>query len=141
MSKPEQVNPYLAPFEDMPFEDYEEMKIIYTEGECHGLAMTLNRITGWPVVIISDVDVEDYRTKKIATCHAVVRHPTGNWLDVTGLKDPFLILDDWEWLDMCHYWDATISDLDQWSDPHLDLAESAAAWVLKTFCEKSLTNA
>ena len=70
----------------------------FTRGNCHAFAWALGRATGWPIYILSQPGAfadaesaiqgteEDFDEGRYWV-HAVVRHPRGLWLDVTGVVE------------------------------------------------------
>lgn len=82
----------------------------YTQRDCEQLAITLSQLTGWPVVVVSDGQTENF----IGYIHAGVLTPRGTVLDVQGEHEPD------EWLD--HY--AAYLDIDHRHDPDWDGTDS-----------------
>jgi hypothetical protein len=70
----------------MEGDDYE----LFTEGDCHHLALALHERTGWPLMIVSGRSTVE---------HAFVMRPDGLALDINGLSSVSHILDCWSWLD------------------------------------------
>ena len=54
-------------------------KHTFSAGQCHSLAFALNKLTGWPLVLLSQ-DEDDPRQWE----HCVVQAPDGRFVDIDG---------------------------------------------------------
>ena len=64
-----------------------DVQYVFTNGQCHGLAVALHELTGWPLFGLYRLPSYgwwDNRSK--VTTHVVVEHPTGAVVDINGLR-------------------------------------------------------
>jgi hypothetical protein len=64
----------------------EEMVDVYAGGRCYELALALHETTGWPIVLLTDVAVDDWDGPSY---HVAVRMPDGALLDILGRDSRF----------------------------------------------------
>lgn len=62
-----------------------EVIYAFTEGDCWALALSLNRMTGWPLIFLGR---EEW-------VHVLVKTPNGKWLDIHGENTPKQIRKYW----------------------------------------------
>lgn len=60
----------------------------FTRGACAGLAIALHDATGWPIIEVGHCDG--------LPLHFMVRHPSGQLLDIRGLHADEDVRDEWE---------------------------------------------
>lgn len=71
-----------------------EMLLRYNAERCGDLALALYAVTGWELVAIADVALEE--PKDFGYLHVAVREPaSGKILDVNGLRSEEVMLEDW----------------------------------------------
>ena len=66
----------------------------FTEGDCWALALSVNKLTGWPLVFLCD-ESGDGEHPAGYWMHVMVKHPKGKWLDAHGLNTPKQIRKYW----------------------------------------------
>jgi len=64
----------------------EEMVHVYAGGRCYELALAPHETAGWPMVLLTDVAVDDWDG---AAYHVAVRMPDGALLDILGRDSGF----------------------------------------------------
>ena len=63
----------------------EDAKQVFISGQCHSLAVALNRLTGWKLYgMYTDDDINEYGEKTDSPDHVIVRTPYG-FADIGGL--------------------------------------------------------
>lgn len=84
---------------------------IFTEGDCHTLAMAIHRHTGWPVHAF-------IRDNGEADVHAFVKMPDGMYLDVLGVKSEKQMWESWGfWLHSYVRWEiGEVEDFREFED-------------------------
>lgn len=101
----------------------------FTNGQCHALALAIHQRTGWPLVQAgwNEADYPD---------HWLVRHPSGQLLDIVGLQSEEEVCERWG-----KVWEGSVTALDRvWNDPAsgyweplMGNAESFVDVVLSTY--------
>lgn len=62
----------------------------FTEGDCWALALSVNKLTNWPLIFITEgAEAEDW-------LHVLVKMPNGKWLDIHGANTPKQVRKYWK---------------------------------------------
>lgn len=112
-------------YEDMMVSDWVEH---FTQGQCHALAMSIHFLTGWPIMVLCDGDEDDYYNEAFGNCcHAIVIHPSGLALDITGLRPLDCVV--LEWADawgLEHRFEVNYEGFDGWEEADFSLSDPFA---------------
>jgi hypothetical protein len=69
----------------------EEIKRVFSYGNCHSLALAMHKLTGWPLMgVYRKSDMYDG-----IPSHVVVKDPLGRYVDVEGFRYPSEFEQDW----------------------------------------------
>lgn len=71
---------------------------LFLQGACGALALALHERLGWPIYAVTDAHnvFEDGRAGGGSALHWVVRHPQGDFVDISGLRDKDSLIEDYE---------------------------------------------
>jgi hypothetical protein len=79
------------------FKSDEQIIEYYMEGNCWSLAVAHHRRFGWPIYCLGgyedETERDDWRT--ISFHHVLVKHPTGEAVDIQGPHNVQTLLEDW----------------------------------------------
>lgn len=103
----------------------------FTMGQCHSLALSIHYMTKWPIVILCDQTEQWYYDDKGCCCHAIISHPSGLVLDITGLRPFEDVWQEWrdEW-DLNYWFTALPEAFDVWETPLMDVSDPVAERII-----------
>lgn len=67
----------------------------FTAGDCWVLAREIHALTGWKIVTVGCTAQSDYLETKRDWCHMANLTPEGHVIDINGIMDADLCLDEW----------------------------------------------
>lgn len=113
----------------------------YTCGDCHILALSIHKRTGWPVCALEDED-------GWANYHAFVKMPDGRFMDVRGPQTKVEIMQ--QWLEWYPEGVMEVTNLREFKDWHLfpdkdserrskRRANAIARFLLETFAPEAIS--
>jgi len=74
----------------------EEIKRVFNYGNCHSLALAINKLTGWPLYgVYRAADMEDGLPS-----HVAVKDPQGRLVDIEGFRSQEEFEQDWHFAEL-----------------------------------------
>lgn len=110
----------------------ESVRERFTLGACHVLARELHRRHGWKLYAIGCEGLEE---------HALVRHPSGLFIDIEGAHTRRSILKRWKASSLRAVDDSVFDDFDGYGPNDARYARSAADRILKALAERMVVAA
>ena len=85
----------------------------FMEGRCYALAIAHHRRYGWPIMVLGGYHDEDQRDdhRTISCYHALVKHPSGDMLDINGLTSADRLLHEWDDCELLPLMEAQLVDI------------------------------
>lgn len=75
----------------------DELQDQFMEGRCYPLAVAHHRRYGWPIYVLGGYEDETVRNYRTIHCfHALVKHPTGPFIDIRGPESSEALLAEWD---------------------------------------------